>query len=157
MPRKETTAKERRKRQPMGVMRKKLTLDDRTAAMLKKKGLVPRVVNDKDHGSRIQEAINGGYDFVTSDGKIILGDTTKIEDLNRRVKKLVGTNKDDSPMYAYLMAIRQEFYDEDQAAKEEQNMLVDDAIRGGTPSGVKPHGVSPENGSTYKKTIEYSP
>jgi len=141
----------------MGVMRKKLTLDGKTMAMLKSKGLVPRIINDDDHGSRIQDAITGGYDFISSDGNMILGDTTKKEDLNRRVKKLVGTNKDGSPKYAYLMAIRKDFYDEDQTKKEEQNMMVDDSIRGGNTVGTKPHGVTPESGGTYKKTINYSP
>jgi hypothetical protein len=157
MSRKEQTAKERRRRIPMGVMRKKLSLDDRTSEMLKSKGLVPRIVNDENHGGRIREAIEGGYDFVSSDGGIILGDTTKATDLNKRVRKLVGTHKDGSPKYGYLMAINKEFYEEDQATKEEQNMMVDDAIRGGNPRGSKPHNVSPEHGGTTVKNIKYEP
>jgi hypothetical protein len=155
--RKETTAKERRTRQPMGVMRRKLTLDTKTHEMLKSKGLVPRMVNDEDHGARIQTAIAGGYDFISSTGDMIVGDTTKKEDLNRRVRKLVGTHKDGSAKYAYLMAIHKDFYDEDQSKKEEQNQMVDDSIQGGSPKGLNAHGVAPDKGGTYKKNIQYSP
>lgn len=152
-----STAKERRTRQPLGVARKKMSVDDKTAATLKKKGMVPRWINDEDHGGHLRDAVNGGYDFLSSDGTIIVGDAVKKEDANRRIRKLVGTNKDGSPKYAYLMAIKKEFYDEDQAQKEEQNKMVDDAIRGGNPTGLKPHGVAPAQGSATVKNIQYTP
>lgn len=134
-----------------------MSLDNRTQALFKKEGLVPRWVNDDDHGGRVQAAINGGYDFVSSDGEMIVGDAVKKEDANRRVRKLVGTHKDGSPQYAYLMGIKKEFYDEDQAKKEEQNQMVDDAIRGGAPTGLKPHGVTPDMGGTTVKNVQYTP
>jgi hypothetical protein len=155
--RKERTAKERRMRQPLGVARKKMSLDKRTEDLFKREGLVPRWVNDEDHGGRVQSAVNGGYDFVSSDGEMIIGDSIKKEDANRRVRKLVGSHKDGSPKYAYLMAIKKEFYDEDQSVKEERNQMVDDAIRGGEPGGLKPHGVTPDMGSTNVKNVQYTP
>lgn len=152
-----STSEERRTRQPLGVMRKKLSLDKKTRDMLKKEGLVPRMVNDDNHGERIRDAIAGGYDFISSDGELILGDTVVRKELNMRVRKTVGTNKDGSPKFAYLMAIRRDFYEEDQARKEEQNKMVDEAIRGGNPTGLKDHGVTPDKGGTNIKNIVYEP
>ena len=157
MSRQERTSKERRTRQPLGIMRKKMSLDSDTMQLLEKKGLVPRWINDDDHGMRIKNAVNGGYDFISSDGEMIVGDSVKKEDINRRIRKKVGTHKDGSVKYAYLMSIKKEFYEEDQAKKEEQNEMVDGAIRGGSPAGLKHHGVNPDHGSTTIKNIQYSP
>lgn len=151
------TAKERRERQPLGVMRKKMSLDAATTKMLETKGLVPRWINDEDHGLRLQNAISGGYDFVSSTGEMIVGDQVFKEDEKRRVRKLVGSHKDGSPKYSFLMAIKREFYNEDQAKKEEQNEMVDEAIKGATPPGLKSHGVAPDEGGTYTKNIQYEP
>jgi hypothetical protein len=52
------------------------------------------------------------------------------------------------------MAIPEKFYTEDQAAKEAVNLKVDQAIRGGNPRGLKPHGVPTELGGTYNKNIQ---
>ena len=155
--REETNSKERRTRTPLGVMRKKLSLDEKTMNMFKTKGLVPRLINDEDNGMRLREAISGGYDFVSSDGEMIMGDTTAKEELKRRVRKTVGTHKDGSPKYAYLMAIPREYYEADQEVKERQNKMVDDAIQGGKPTGLADHGVDPEKGGHYIKNINYTP
>jgi hypothetical protein len=86
-----------------------------------------------------------------------VGDSVKKEDHNRKVRKLVGSNKDGSPLYSYLMAIKRDFYQEDQEKKEETNMMVDEAIRGGAAPGTKNHGVPPEKGGSYIKNVNYTP
>lgn len=145
----------RRKRTPFGVARLKLSLDDDTLKRLEKDDLVPRWINDEDHGSRIRNAIDGGYEFVESSGAEEVGGESVETD--RRIKKLVGSNHDGSPKYAFLMAIPRKFYEEDSKAKEENNKLVDDAIRGGTPAGLKSHGIDPSKGGTYVKDVQYKP
>jgi len=153
-PRKVQTAKERRERNPFDVMRRKMVLDNKTMDLIKKEGLVPRWVNDTNHGSNIAIYMNNGYDFISQDGYIIVGDSLSTQDAKSRIKVLAGTDKDGSPMYAYLMAIKEEFYKEDQEKKEVRNMLVDDAIRGGN---LQDHGVDPKSGGIHVKNIQYSP
>ena len=157
MTRKERTAEERRRRQPLGTLRKQMSLDTKTMQLIEKESLVPRWINDEDNGLRIHNAIEGGYDFISSNGEVIVGDSTKKEDLNRRIKKQVGTHKDGSSKYAYLMGIKREFYEEDQQKKEEINRMVDDAIMGKDETQLNKHGVAPDRGGTYVKNIKYEP
>ena len=64
--------------------------------------------------------------------------------------KTVGTNDDGSPIEGILMRIPQEWYDEDQALKQQEVDRVDEAIMAGTleskagdnryiPDGIKIH------------------
>mgnify|MGYP003134721921 CR=1 FL=1 len=151
------TAEERRKRNPIGVMRRTLTVDNKTLDILKAKGIVPRWVNDEGHGSRIQNFIDRGYDFIASSGDIIVGDGVTAEEKNKAICHQVGLHKNGDPKLAYLMGIRKEFYDEDQDKKEDINKKVDEAIQSGTPTGVKPHGIKPDQGGTTVKNVNYSP
>jgi hypothetical protein len=153
--RSEATKQDRRKRTPLGVQRKSLSLDEKTLKALN--GRVPRWVNDDNHGQRISAALEGGYNFIESTGTEMVGDTVKSEESDRRIRKLVGTHKDNSPKYAYLMAIEKEFYDEDQARKEAENAKVDQTIKGGQPRGINDHGISPDQGRTFVKNVEYQP
>jgi hypothetical protein len=146
---------DRTKRTPMGSPRKQLSLDAETLKQLK--GRVPRWINDDNHGQRLQQAISGGYDFLYSTGTEVVGDGNKSEDKDRRIRKMVGSNKDNTPLYAYLMAIDEKFYKEDQALKEKENMKVDHAIKGGAPSGLNNHGIDPNQGSSYVKNVDYQP
>jgi hypothetical protein len=70
-----------------------------------------RVINDKD--ARLQDALDGGYEFVHSKEK--LGDDSAAEGtaMDSRVAKPVGGGTT-----GYLMRIPNEFYEADQAAKE---------------------------------------
>ena len=145
------------KRTPFGVQRLKMSLDDATRERIEAMGLVPRWINDEDHGTRLRQAEAGGYVFITSNGTEQVGDVGAAQDKNRRIRGLVGTHKDGSAKYAYLMGIDKVYYEEDQAAKESQNKMVDDAIRGGSPSGLGHHGVNPDMGSTVVKNIDYKP
>jgi len=77
------------------------------------KGMVPRLFNDVDN--RINDALAAGYQFVMSDGK--LGDERCSEPskMGSYVTKSVGGGR-----VGYLMATPEEFYNEDQAAKQRQ-------------------------------------
>ncbi len=144
----------RRKRQPFGVLRRKMTIDSATHARLKESNLVPRWINDE--GNRLFEAQQGDYDFVSNPGSEV---TTGEEETqtDNRIYKDVGKNSDGSPKRAYLMTIPKEYYKEDQDSKEEINQRVDDAIRGGQPKGLDSHGVNPDKGSTNVSRVIYKP
>lgn len=98
----------RTQRIPMGVPRAKLHAEV-------KPGYFGYWFNDI-HG-RIQQAEQAGYTHV-SEGK---------------ERRQVGVHPDGSPMFAYLMQIRMEFHDEDEAAKLSATNSTDAAIRRGTP------------------------
>ena len=147
-----TRKEDRRKRNPLGVPRLKMNLDKETEQRLKAEGKMPRWINDTD--TRIQDAMAGDYEFLTVDAKV--GDAQE-EFEREKISKVVGRNKDGSPMRAYLMAIKEEFHQEDQQAKEEINKKVDDAIRGGSPSGLQHHGLDSSKGGSYVKSVDYKP
>lgn len=78
-----------------------------------------------DAGGQLEQAQAGGYEFVTPRE---IGETRD----GSQVKRLVGTNKDGSPLYAYLLKIKQEWHEED----KKQLAAIDDqfekAIKRGT-------------------------
>lgn len=148
---------QRKERVPFGVARKKLDLHPDLQKRLKADRKVWYWFNDDDHGERIREAEEGGYEFVTADGYSKLGDTNEKQEKGKKIRKLVGTHKSGSPMYAYLMAIKEEWYEEDQIKKQEKPNLIDEAIQGGNTPGVAHHGVDPTKGGTYRKNINYNP
>jgi hypothetical protein len=109
----------RKKRKPFGIPRSKLGVD------------IPEEDLNKYHyhwindvGGRLSEAQNGDYEFVSSK-ELGLGDRES------KIKVLVGTNEDGSPMYAYLMRINKEWYDEDQQELQKLNDRIDEQIRKG--------------------------
>ena len=106
----------RRARVPLGTARQKLLYASRP-------GYHRHWFNDT--GNRIHAAENAGYEFVEemNDGRRV------------KVSRRVGTHEGGQSMTAYLMEIRQEFYDEDQAAKLVVVDEIDAAIRGGEPRG----------------------
>jgi hypothetical protein len=91
-------------RTPLG-QRNRLTFKDLEP------GYSYRVINDKD--DRLKNALEGGYEFVESKNK--LGDAKAAEGSTpgSRVAKPVGNGTN-----GYLMRIKDEYYKEDQAAKE---------------------------------------
>jgi hypothetical protein len=108
-----------------------------------------------DEPGRIQTALDGGYEFVSPDevggvkDSVVSGNT----DLGDKVRYLVGSSEKGDGLYAYLMKIKQEWYDEDQAEIQKRNDLVDDAIRGGrnVKDGTSADGFySPAGGINYK-------
>lgn len=101
------------------------------------KGYRTRWFNDQD--DRLQRALDAGYEFVpkkevgqVGDKDISNGNT----DMNSKVSRVVGRTRAEAPIRAFLMRIREEFYNEDQAKKEETNRMVDDAIRAGKAGGA---------------------
>jgi len=152
-----TTRNRRTKRVPFGRPRLKMSLDDKLMRRLEKANLVPRWINDDNHGQVLAQAQDGGYLFVTSDGSEFIGEELDTPDKDRRIKKFVGSERSGEPITAYLMAIPKKFYEEDLQSKEEQNLMVDAAVKGGNPSGLKSHDVSPELGGTSVKEIKYKP
>lgn len=120
-----------RKRVPFGGPRQRLSVDAEFP------GFKCRWFNDQD--GRLQRARDAGYEFVlkkevgqVGDKDIANGNTN----LNSYVSKVVGRTRAEQPIVSYYMKIRESFYKEDQAKKEETNRLVDDAVRAGKAGGA---------------------
>lgn len=130
MPRTRTDDREpagRKKRTPLGAPTQRLASHER-------EGFHPRWVNDTP--GRLARAEAAGYEFVTS------GD----EQQEKR-RELVGRNADGSAMYAYLMEIPREYYEEDQAAKMAPLEDFDRTLNSGTtPTGAE---VSPQDAGQF--------
>ena len=125
----------KKRRVPLGQMRKKLAVEELP-------GFVMRWVNDVE--SRVFDAEEGGYAFVTYaelNGRPI-GQRNTVPsslEMGAKVQKAVGKDDQGAPIHAYLMKIKQEWYDEDQREKDravdatEDGVVnynsVDDAIR----------------------------
>jgi hypothetical protein len=92
---------ERRKRVPVGVPRQKLTANVPP-------GYVGHWFNDD--GERIHDALAGGYRFLSSGGQ-------QSQDIGSAISRIVGTKAAGGQMTAYLMVIREEWWQEDQRAK----------------------------------------
>ena len=107
----------RESRVPFGVARTKLEVP------MTLEGYHLHWVNDS--AGRIQEAQRGGYSFVEPK------EVQAPED-GSQVKRLVGKNEDGSAMYAYLMKIENEFYNEDQQMIQSEVDRFDSAIKRGT-------------------------
>lgn len=111
----------RSKRVPLGVARSKLSVPDRP-------GYKRRWVNDTE--GRLAYAEQGGYEFV-SDSKLQIGSPdvdNENRDLGARVSRVVDKS---TGQKAYLMEIKEEFYEEDQAAKRKAVKAKDDLIKHG--------------------------
>lgn len=108
-----------------------------------------------DEKNRIEAALDNGYEFVSPEeigGMRYNNVTNRNTELSEnRVRLLVGTTQD-GPLFAYLMKIPQEWYEEDQQELQDRNNLVDEAIRGGRSSGVDSTGfyVPKSGGISYK-------
>mgnify|MGYP005843642093 CR=1 FL=1 len=85
-------------------------------------GFHRRWVNDEGPG--LQNRLQRGYEFVTDDDEAIPS-----SDEGSRKSQIVGTGKDGQPLRAYLMEIREDFYEEDQRAREESIRKNESQIR----------------------------
>jgi hypothetical protein len=121
----------------MGARRYKLQLSQADAKAFEDAGFVTRWVNDAD--GRVQSALAGGYNFVLPDEARSVGATEIHQgntDVGGKVSKVVS--RGEPIIRAYLMKIEKEYYDEDQQAKEQGNMKVDEALRGdGSGEGIE--------------------
>lgn len=124
----------RNKRTPFGYKVSKLDV------AVEIPGYKLRWINDEN--GRIHEAQEGGYQFVEPSevGSANTEDTKE--------KRLVGKQQDGKPLFAYLMKLPLEFYEEDQELRRSEQKQIDDAIRGGSI------GVTPGD-NRYVKSVRY--
>lgn len=123
----ESKKKARRQRVPLGKHRSRLAVDP----ALIPPGKVARWINEHPAG-RLQQAEAGGYAFVEHpNAEIGEGPGGRRDRLSTKMRCIVGTKPDNSPMYAYLMVIDKQLYDEDQREKQDQVDEIDDAIKRG--------------------------
>lgn len=123
-------AKQRESRRiPMSIPRPKLTAPTLPGHHL-------HWINDDDN--RINDALQGGYVFVESDEVLLNSFSTATDtsvsgntDLGTRVSLFVGTTRSGQPMRAYLMKIKQEWYDQDQAIIQERSDRIDQTLKAG--------------------------
>jgi hypothetical protein len=97
-------------------------------------GYVRRWINDYD--GRLQNAQDGGYEFVMNDTVKQIGDAdidNENRDLGARVSRVVDKS---TGQRAYLMEIKEEFYQEDQRAKIAKVEEVDRRIKKGKLENV---------------------
>jgi hypothetical protein len=128
------------RRVPFGGARQRLQLDDLDQKRFEQAGFVPRWFND-EHG-RVERALAAGYIYVDPKEVPSLGHGVITEgntDVGSRVSKVV--NKGDPQVRAFLMKIKKEYWLEDQAAKEQVNQKVDEALAVG---GKRKEGIENE-------------
>jgi len=112
-------------------------------------GYHPYWRNDMD--GRVQEALANGYEFVHPD---------EIEEVNLRisaepmtgdkVSRIVGYTDKGDPIYAFLMKIKKEWFEENQAFYQKRNDTIDRAIKTGNVASVE-QGYSPKEGISYQQ------
>jgi len=123
-----------RKRIPFGAPRLKLVVP------VKPEGYHLHWVND-DAG-RIFRAQQGFYEFATPEECGM--DSTE----DGKVKVLVGKNAQNGPLFAYLMKIKQEYYDEDRELIDAQQDSFEEATKRGQNSNGE-HGYIPKEGIKF--------
>ena len=101
-----------------------------------------------DTGGRIQQALDNGYEFVTPSevGGVSENVVSRNGDLGERIRYLVNPRAEGTEQYGYLMKIRQEWYEEDQAELQVKNNLIDAAVRKGKITGENPSFYTPRDG-----------
>jgi len=101
-----------------------------------------------DTGGRIQEAMDSGYEFVRPDevGGVSENVVSRNGDLGERIRYLVNPRAEGTEQYGYLMKIRQEWYEEDQAELQAKNNRIDASIRKGKITGDNPSFYTPRDG-----------
>jgi hypothetical protein len=107
-----------------------------------------------DNESRIQNALDNGYEFVRPSEIEGVSENvvSRNGDLGDRIRFLVNPRAEGSQQYGYLMKIRQEWYEEDQAALQTKNNMIDQAIRKGKVTGENSSFYVPNGGITMKQT-----
>ena len=121
------TAREARRRVPLGQHRMKLSVDHLNIP----KDKVARWVNDKP--GRIGQALEGGYELVRNPEKETAGeDPLTTSAVGDSVSAVVGQEESGQPLRAYLMVIDRDLYEEDQEFKQRQLDELDESIRRGS-------------------------
>lgn len=123
--------KQRRERRPLSMKASKLNVVDQEA------GYHYRWINDDPPG-RIQDALSGGYEFVETAQTEARNDiSNRNASQGNRVCRVVGRLEGGQPMHAYLMRISEEWYKEDQNAKQKEIDEVDNMIHRGEARPVE--------------------
>lgn len=124
-----------RQRVPFSGRRQKLQLSNEDSKLLEKKGWKPRWVNDKD--GRIQQALAGGYVFVSPEEAPSIGQfslTKGNDDLNGKVSLIVSKGEG-KPIRSFLMKIQTKYYEEDKIAKRQSIINLEQSLDAGQPGG----------------------
>lgn len=102
------------------------------------KGFVTRWVEDADGGVRLGQFEQMGYAFVTkkeiasSSGEVPVGDPTTTPEVQPGDKVSRQTSVvNGKPVYSYLMKIRKDWYDQDQADKQAEVDAIDAQLKAG--------------------------
>lgn len=131
-------------RVPLGGLRQSMFVPDR----LKDPGYSERIFNDI--GGRLKQAEDAGYEFVVDGGTENADEPDERKDkIGSKVSFDVGPGPDGKPMKGYLMRIRKDWYEEDQAEKQKALDKIDDAIRGGEMGDSEGRYI-PDSGITIK-------
>lgn len=107
-----------------------------------------------DNGSRIQEALDNGYEFVRPDeiGGVSENVVSRNGDLGDRIRYLVNPRAEGTEQYGYLMKQRLEWFEEDQQQLQTKNHQVDVAIKRGKITGENPSFYVPQGGISVKQS-----
>lgn len=121
-------SKDKVERVSFGGVRLKMQLSKADMDGFKSRKVITRWFND-DPG-RIERALGGGYNHVKPEHAMSLGQGAlhggSTDESPTRVSIVV--NRSDPITRAYLMEIKEKFWKEDQAVKEERNAQVDNAL-----------------------------
>jgi len=117
----------RKRRVPLGRHRMRLKIDPK----LLPDNMVARWINDD--GQRLQEAMDAGYQFV-NDPEMRVGEGAQEgrDKMSGYVRTLVGEDRQNNPMYGYLMMIEKELYEADQKEKQHEINLIEKSLKRGT-------------------------
>ncbi len=119
-----TRANKRPNRVPVSGQRDILTVEN------KDESNIYYWTNDVD--DRIQRFVDGGYSFVTADGKLV--GTRQVDSTGKSIGSIVSKNVG-LGVTAYLMAISREWYEEDQKAKQDSITAVEESMRNSGQDG----------------------
>ena len=133
-----------------GATRKRRNVFNGTEAKLGVRSQIPgyHLHIFTDVGSRIQEALDSGYEFVTPTeiGGVSENVVSRNGDLGERIRYLVNPRAEGTEQFGYLMKVRQEWFEEDQAELQAKNNRIDSAIRKGKMGGDSPQFYVPNGG-----------
>jgi hypothetical protein len=110
-----------------------------------------------DHGNRIYEAEENGYEFVSPEeiGGVSENVVSRNGDLGNRVRFLVNPRAEGSQQFGYLMKLRNEWWEEDEAARQEKPNMIDANIKKGQVAGENPAFYKPRGSDiTIKSEIK---
>jgi hypothetical protein len=133
-----------------GSLRKRRNVFNGTEAKISVRQAIPgyHLHVFTDTGGRIKEAVDSGYEFVAPGevGGVSENVVSRNGDLGERIRYLVNPRATGSEQFGYLMKIRQEWFEQDQADLQAKNTKIDTAIRKGKITGETPSFYVPTNG-----------